>query len=121
MKDTREKGQKQISGIGERFQEETKYRPESIGGHSLDWNKMPSTYKDYPSPIAGISLPKPRFGSSTSVWEVLAKRRSTRIFEPARTLALGTLSSLLWATQGFTAVAEGWYFRAAPRQGDFTR
>ncbi len=117
MKGSGQKEQEQVSGIGERFHEETKHSPDSIGDHTLDWNKRPGTYKDYSSPITTISLPEPQFGSSTSVWEVIARRRSMRDFAPERSLSLGLLSSLLWATQGFTAVADGWHFRAVPSAG----
>ena len=104
-------------GIGERFHEETKYTPDNIGGYGLNWQEIPETYKNYPSPIGTILLPEPQFGPPVNVWEAFGRRRSTRTFAPARTLSLGLLSSLLWSTQGITAEAEGWYFRTAPSAG----
>jgi SagB-type dehydrogenase family enzyme len=116
MKGSGEKGH-EMTGIGERFHEETKYSPGSLGGHALDWRNMPETYKSYPSPIRTVSLPEPRFGSSVSVWEVFAGRRSTRSFAAGRTMSLGLLSSLLWAAQGITAETGDWQFRTAPSAG----
>lgn len=116
MKESGEEGRK-ASGIGERFHEETKYHPDRMGGHTLDWDKMPKRYKDYPSPLATTTLPRPQAGPLVDVWEVLGRRRSTRAFAPARTLPLGLLSALLWATQAITAEAQGWHFRAAPSAG----
>jgi len=116
MKGSGEKEQT-IQGIGERFHEETKYAPGRLGDHTLDWEKMPDTYKDYPSPISIRALPEPNTGSPANIWEIFGRRRSTRAFAPARGLSLGLLSSLLWSTQGITAEAGAWYFRTAPSAG----
>ena len=115
MKGSEEEGQKGL-GIGERFQEETKYTAERVG-YALDWQRMPEPYKNYTSPIATIVLPEPLIGQAADVWKVFGRRRSTRAFSPAQNLPLGTLSSLLWSTQGITAIEEEWYFRAAPSAG----
>ena len=42
--------------IGERFQEETKYTPDSLGGHYLDWEHMPERYRSYPESTPKIKL-----------------------------------------------------------------
>lgn len=116
MKGSGEEGGK-APGIGERFHKETKYSPDRMGGYGLDWQNVPATYKDYPSPIATITLPRPQARPPANVWEVFGRRRSTRAFAPERTLPFSLLSSLLWSTQGITAKTEGWYFRAAPSAG----
>jgi hypothetical protein len=46
-------------GIGERFQEETKYTPETIGGHALDWEHMPAPYKSYQGQSRPFHCPLP--------------------------------------------------------------
>ncbi len=106
-----------IEGIGARFHEETKYTPENIGAHSLDWANIPETYKSYEHPLSTTALPQPEVPASADVWETFYKRRSVRAFARERTLPLGLLASLLWATQGITAEGAGTYFRSAPSAG----
>ena len=115
MKGSEEERQKGL-GIGERYQEETKYTPGRMG-YALDWQNMPEPHKNYASPIATIALPEPLIGQAANVWEVFGRRRSTRAFSPAQNLPLDLLSCLLWSTQGITATAGEWDFRAAPSAG----
>ena len=115
LKASGEEGQKGL-GIGERFHEETKYAAGRMG-YALDWQNMPEPHKNYASPIATIALPEPLIGRPANVWEVFGRRRSTRVFSPAQSLPLDSLSSLLWSTQGITAIEGEWYFRAAPSAG----
>ncbi len=115
MKSSNEEGQKGL-GIGETYQEETKYTPGRMG-YALDWHNMPEPHKNYASPIATIALPEPLIGQVANVWEVFGRRRSTRAFSLVQNLPLDLLSSLLWSTQGITAVAGEWNFRAAPSAG----
>ena len=103
--------------IGERFQDETKYTPENIGGHSLDWDLMPKAFKEYENPIARITLPKPEIAGDPDLWRLLAKRRSRRAFDHKKTMTAGTLSALLWATQGLTGRYGQSAFRTAPSAG----
>jgi SagB-type dehydrogenase family enzyme len=114
-----ERGEKQPTkrGIGERFQEETKYTPDNIGGHSLDWEHMPKPYKSYPEATQTITLPEPRIGNAGYLWEIISKRRSVRNYSLDPALPLGTLSTLLWATQGITAASGKFQFRSAPSAG----
>jgi SagB-type dehydrogenase family enzyme len=105
------------TSIGERFQEETKYTPEGIGGHFLDWEHMPERYKSYPEPTQRIALPEPVIGKAANLWDILRKRRSVRDYAPDFVLPLGALSALLWATQGITAAAGDYHFRSAPSAG----
>jgi len=104
-------------GIGERFQEETKYTAEGIGEHYLDWNNMPDRYKNYPGSSMKVFLPEPRLGKIANIWDVVHRRRSLRDYSSGLNLPLETLSTLLWATQGITAVAAGYQLRAAPSAG----
>jgi len=105
------------TGIGERFQEETKYSPDSIGGHSLDWDHMPKPYKDYPEAISTVSLPSPGAPASANIWDVFVKRRSVRDYSPEVALPLQLLSALLVSTQGITAQEGNYGFRSAPSAG----
>lgn len=104
-------------GIGTRFQEETKYTPERIGGYGLDWSTFPDQYKVYGNALALFSLPEPDLSQGPDVWQVLQRRRSRRDYKPGDALALGTLSILLWATQGITGRYGDSLFRTAPSAG----
>jgi SagB-type dehydrogenase family enzyme len=104
-------------GIGNKFQEETKYTPERIGGHALDWNTFPAPFKNYESPLAVISLPQPEFSGNPDLWKVLYRRRSRRVYRNAEPVPLGVLSMLLWATQGITEKYGDTLFRSAPSAG----
>jgi SagB-type dehydrogenase family enzyme len=105
------------AGIGERFQQETKYDPDTMGGHALDWSRQPEPYKNYEAPLAIISLPEPDLTGDPSLWRLLQSRRSRREFEAGRTLNIEKLSALLWATQGGTARYGDVLFRTTPSAG----
>jgi hypothetical protein len=68
----------QQQGIGERFQEETKYFPDRMGGHYLDWDHKPECYKNYPEATPRIKLPEPGFRKDADFWETVLRRRSLR-------------------------------------------
>jgi SagB-type dehydrogenase family enzyme len=104
-------------GIGASFQDETKYTPERLRGHTLDWSKFPPTYKNYDAPLARISLPRPEIAGDANFWQILQRRRSRRAYKPEQSLSQGLLSALLWATQGLTARYGDTYFRTAPSAG----
>ncbi len=106
-----------VKGVGARFQEETKYTPEKLRGHSLDWDKFPYPYKDHENALATISLPTPEFKGEANLWQLLRRRRSRREYVTERTFPLELLSALLWATQGLTAKYGDTYFRTAPSAG----
>ena len=105
------------TGIGELFQEETKYTPEKLQDRTLDWNNMPSPYKDYESPLARIALPEPDLAQEANLWRLLHQRRSIRDYRSDRPLSQTILASLLWAAQGITARSGDTYFRTAPSAG----
>nr|MDO8081313.1 SagB/ThcOx family dehydrogenase [Candidatus Freyarchaeota archaeon] len=104
-------------GVGDRFQKETKYTPESLRGHSLDWSHRTPSFKNHESPIAIISLPEPEITGGPNLWTVLNTRRSRRTYDAERTIKLELLSVLLWATQGVTSVYGDTFFRTAPSAG----
>ncbi len=105
-------------GIGERFQEETKYTPEKLYGHTLDWASMPENYKEHPGAVGTIPLPEPdRTRTAANIWDVIPKRRSVRNYAADRTMTLSDLALLLWSTQGITAASRQFQFRAAPSAG----
>ena len=102
---------------GREFQERTKYRPETIGGHRLDWDAKPPGFKTYPGARV-TTLPAPDLRRpAPSIWDTVLRRRSVRSFsdEP---LSLEDLSHLLWASSGATRAAPNFLYRAAPSAGD---
>lgn len=102
-------------GIGDRFQEETKYQRGKLGGGALLWEGKPNTCKSYPK-APKVRLERPDEAPTPSLWTIIASRRSVRNFrdEP---LAKPHLSLLLWATQGITRTEMGYAFRATPSAG----
>jgi len=102
-------------GIGDTFQQETKYQRNHLPGGRLDWAGKPATYKRYPS-APRISLSPPQTEGGAPVWDVFRKRCSVRRFgnEP---LQEAELSQLLWAAQGITRVNRGFGYRTAPSAG----
>ena len=103
------------TGIGERFQEETKYVRGKLGsGYHLRGTR-PEPVKIYPE-ASKVSLDPPTLEEGMPVWEAVSGRRSIRNFgrEP---LDPAELSQLLWAAQGITREAVNWEFRAAPSAG----
>jgi len=108
---------KEQAGIGGRFQQETKYHPDAMEGHTLDWNRQPEPYKNYEAPLATIPLPEPDRTGDPNLWQLLARRRSRREYDVGRSLTPAKLSALLWATQGVTARYGEILFRTAPSAG----
>ena len=110
MKSSKEK-------IGERFQQETKYNPDAMEGHALDWSRQPKPFKDYKAPLAIVPLPEPDLTGDPHLWRLLYSRRSRREYDAGRSLTTEKLSALLWATQGVTARYGDVLFRTAPSAG----
>ncbi|MBS7269779.1 MAG: SagB/ThcOx family dehydrogenase [Candidatus Freyarchaeota archaeon] len=104
-------------GVGDIFQQETKYTPEKLREHSLDWSHRPPPFKNHESPISKIALPEPEITGGPNLWTVLNTRRSRRTYDAQRPIRLETLSVLLWANQGVTAIYGDTYFRTAPSAG----
>ncbi|MCX8037659.1 MAG: SagB/ThcOx family dehydrogenase [Candidatus Sumerlaeia bacterium] len=102
-------------GIGDRFQEETKYARGKMSGRGLDWSRMPEPFKTYPG-APRIVLPAATTEGGAGLWEVLRHRRSVREFG-RQTISRAELSQLLWAAQGVTAKMDGYALRTAPSAG----
>lgn len=107
----------QKEGIGERFQQETKYHPGKLNGAGIDWSKKPSTFKDHASSLAIFPLPEPDITGDPNLWRLLYSRRSRREFDPQKELSARRLATLLWATQGVTARYGELLLRTAPSAG----
>ncbi len=101
---------------GRDFQAATRYERRTLGGHRLDWDRRPSSFKTYEG-ATSVPLPPPSIeGPAGGLWEAIARRRSVRSFagEP---LTLQELSQLLWASAGATHIAPNHLYRAAPSAG----
>jgi SagB-type dehydrogenase family enzyme len=104
------------NGIGDLYHQETKYRRDKMPRDWLDASTQPSPYKKDPPSLKHLSISPPFQKGGKLIWETIARRRSTREFSP-RSISLPELSQLLWATQGITARAWGYDFRAVPSAG----
>jgi len=103
-------------GIAYQYLRETKYDRESIlRRDDLGQIPRPPVYKTYPE-AAKIPLPRPVFGETKSLWDILDQRRSRRRYAP-EPITMTTLSTLLWAIQGITLSARDYQFRTAPSAG----
>lgn len=102
-------------GVGEKFQQETKYSRYSMGRGGLDWKSQPDLYKNYPN-SKKIKLEKPEILSKLTLNDVLKKRRSNRNFSQ-RPILKQQISYLLWASTGIQRKEHGYEFRTAPSAG----
>jgi len=102
-------------GIGDRFQQETKYQRGKLPAGHLDWSKKPDRYKVYPR-AKKIKLEPPQREGGTPFWKTIERRRSCRAFGE-RPLSREALSQLLWASQGVTKTYKDFELRAAPSAG----
>jgi SagB-type dehydrogenase family enzyme len=105
-----------MAGIGDRYQQETKYHREKMEGGFLDWRNKPAEFKEYPREIRRFSLPNGNKGDGGPLWEVMARRRSRRDFLP-KDISFEELSQLIWATQGITGSVSGFRLRVTPSAG----
>jgi SagB-type dehydrogenase family enzyme len=106
----------QHGGIGDRFQQETKYRRGKMTGGFLDWRRKPEECKEYPGDIRRFPLRNGDKGGGGPVWEVMARRRSLRDFLP-EDISFEELSQLIWATQGITGSVFDFRLRVTPSAG----
>lgn len=102
------------TGVGDKFQNETKYSRTSRGNY-IDWTKKPDEYKKYPT-AKTIKLIKEFTDQSLPIVEALKKRKSTRAFS-LQPLSMLELSFLLWAATGVQRREQGYKFRTAPSAG----
>ncbi len=102
-------------GIGDRFQQETKYEQGRLGGDPIDWSSRPPLYKEYPG-AREIRLPSPEAPVRFSFTEIVSRRRSVREYSP-RPLRREDVSFLLWVSSGIQRVEAGHEFRTVPSAG----
>lgn len=106
-----------LKDIGDRFQQETKYDPHSLGGQGLDWSRRPEPFKEYLSSAERVRLPELNLEDySMTLSEAILRRRSIRAYREGE-IKLKDLAYLLWATQGVTARYGEFLFRTAPSAG----
>ena len=103
-----------MSGIGDEFQRQTKYRPDAMG-EGMRRDLRPPRYKTYPD---SVKVPLPVFEPERlmTLDEILSERKSIREYQP-KPLTLGQLSYLLWASTGVQRAEQGYEFRTAPSAG----
>jgi SagB-type dehydrogenase family enzyme len=106
----------EYEGIGEKYQELTKYARGSLPRHRLDWSTQPSLSKECPNAIRTVELPSPTSEGGPPLWEIIQERRSLRTYRE-HPITSEQLSQLLWATQGTTKQIQQYQFRAAPSAG----
>jgi SagB-type dehydrogenase family enzyme len=104
-----------INGIGDRFQQETKYHRGKILGGILDWSNKPGVYKEYPE-SEKIVLPSQTSEGKMFLDAVLRKRRSVRRFS-SKAMSIEHLSHLLWASSGMQREEGEYKFRTVPSAG----
>ena len=102
-------------GIGERFQQQTKYFPFKMERWLMGTGTNPDRYKMYPA-STHIKLPIPRVEREMFLDYAFKKRQSVRLFTCAP-LKLQHLSYLLWASTGIQRIENGQEFRTAPSAG----
>lgn len=103
-------------GMAHQYLMETKYdRVSILRRNDLGPIPRPPVYKTYGA-APKTPLPKPFFGETNSLWDILNKRRSRRRYT-RDSISMTTLATLLWATQGITLSAPGYQFRSAPSAG----
>ena len=102
-------------GIGDRFQQETKYGRNDLPRGGLDWAARPEPFKTYPD-APRFFLDPPDIETGVPLWRTIKDRRSMRKYVGAP-LRQAEIGRILWAAQGITAVSRGFAFRAAPSAG----
>ncbi len=104
-----------MTGIGDRFQQETKYRPDKMERGAARWTARPEPYKTYPDSTK-VVLPSLQTENPMTLDEALNERKSVRRFRP-EPISLAQLSYLIWASTGIQRTEQGYEFRTAPSAG----
>jgi SagB-type dehydrogenase family enzyme len=104
-----------MTGIGDRFQQETKYRPDKVERGGTRWTARPEPYKTYPDSVK-VVLPSLEPDNPMTLDEALNERKSVRRFRPDP-IPLAQLSYLIWASTGIQRTEQGYEFRTAPSAG----
>jgi SagB-type dehydrogenase family enzyme len=102
-----------LIGIGDKFQQETKYHRNNINGGISLYNK-PDLYKTYPK-CKRILLPNYK-APSVDLDEVIKNRKSIRNFSD-KPLSIEQISYLLWASTGIQRKENNYEYRTAPSAG----
>jgi len=105
----------EMSDVGDRFQQETKYEPGRIPSQRLAWEAQPALYKAYPE-AEKMELPSFELNRPVRLDQALKRRRSVRDFQ-AKPVSKAQLSYLLWASTGIQRIEDGYEFRTAPSAG----
>ncbi|PCJ55475.1 MAG: nitroreductase [Planctomycetota bacterium] len=100
--------------IGQAFQELTKFHRNFMSSHIADEAREP-LYKEYQG-VQQFALPSPGTKNSTSTFEAIVHRRSTRDFTK-EVLKPHHLSKILWSSQGITAKIKGAELRSVGSAG----
>jgi len=101
---------------GDDYQRLSRYSRDTIGGKSLDWDRKPPLYKQYPSNLKRFDLEKPDRSGGEPLYHLLQQRRSVRNYNPDK-VSGSKLSKVLWASQGISLSTEYHQFRTAPSAG----
>jgi SagB-type dehydrogenase family enzyme len=104
-----------MADTGDAFQQDTKYRPDRMGGAGSRPSPRPEPYKTYPD-SAKVVLPSFEPDHHMTLHDAIAQRKSVRDFQP-RPITLGELGYLLWASSGIQRAEQGYEFRSAPSAG----
>ena len=105
----------EMNGIGDKYQQETKYKPGRMPGDRLVWESKPDVYKEYPE-AQKIELASFEPSQLMSLDRALRQRKSIRDFQ-AKPISQGQLSYLLWASMGIQRIEGGYAFRTVPSAG----
>jgi SagB-type dehydrogenase family enzyme len=105
----------EMSGIGDKFQQETKYEPSRMPRHRLVWDSKPALYKEY-AEAQKIELPSFEPNQTMSLDQTLRQRKSIRDFQ-ARPISKDQLSYMLWASTGIQRIEDGYEYRTVPSAG----
>ena len=66
-------------GVGDIFQQETKYKRGELPAGGLDWTSRPAPYKRY-TDVPTISLPAPACDQRKPFWEVIQNTQKPEEF-----------------------------------------
>ena len=107
-------------GIGDRFQQETKYHRKKMVGGFLDWRNTPEEFKEYPGDIQRFSLRNASKDGGGPLWEVMARRRSVRDFLP-EAISFEELSQLIGRLKELRESHTAFGFGLPPQRGRYTQ
>ena len=102
-------------GIGDDFQQATKYIRDKMTVGGRDVSSKPSLYKEYRGKTT-ITLPSMESMETSSVDQALRHRKSIRSYS-TRPITKQQLAYLLWASTGIQGRGQGFDFRTAPSAG----